>query len=87
VPHTCITGVGTNMSFHGNTPDTCAYESSDVGAFYTCGQGGDAFWNGRGSKVFNNTFKNIRNLDGTGVQGGWAPSADSIHSVLDPYNA
>ena len=33
VPHTCIDGVGTNMTFSGNTLDTCAYESSDVGAF------------------------------------------------------
>jgi hypothetical protein len=76
VPHACITGVGTNMSFNGNTLDTCAYESSDVGAFYTCGQGGNAFWNGRGSKVYNNTFKNIRNLDGTGVQG---PSVQALY--------
>ena len=35
----------------------------------TCGQGGRAFWNGRGSKVFGNTFRNIRNTAGTGVQG------------------
>lgn len=76
VPHTCIDGVGTNMTFSGNTLDTCAYESSDVGAFYTCGQGGNAFWNGRGGKIFNNTFKNIRNLDGTGVQG---PSVQALY--------
>jgi hypothetical protein len=35
----------------------------------TCGQGGRAFWSGRGSKVFGNTFRNIRNTAGTGVQG------------------
>ena len=42
----------------------------------TCGQGGNAFWNGRGGKIFNNTFKNIRNLDGTGVQG---PSVQALY--------
>ena len=36
VPHTCITGVGVNMTFRDNTIDTCAYESSDVGAFCAC---------------------------------------------------
>ena len=51
----------------------------DVGAFYTCGQGGKAFWNGRGSKVFNNTFRNIRNTAGTGVQ---APSVQALYLTL-----
>jgi hypothetical protein len=32
-PHTCLTGGGVNLSFTGNTIDTCCYESSDVGAF------------------------------------------------------
>ena len=41
-----------------------------------CGQGGGAFWAGRGSKVTNNTFSNIRNLDGTGVQG---PSVQALY--------
>jgi hypothetical protein len=60
---------GLGQTFSGNVIDTCAFESSDVGAFYTCGQGGRAFWSGRGSKVFNNSFRNIRNTAGTGVQG------------------
>ena len=37
-PHTCLTGGGVNLTFSGNTIDTCCYESSDVGAFYVCGQ-------------------------------------------------
>eukprot|EP01043_Picozoa_sp_COSAG02_P027177 COSAG02_NODE_1590_length_11791_cov_24.350239_2_plen_574_part_00 len=78
VPHTCITGAGTNLSFSENVIDTCAFESSDVGAFYTCGQGGRAFWSGRGSKVFNNTFKNIRNTAGTGVQGASVQALVSV---------
>ena len=32
-PHTCMTGGGVNLSFTGNTIDTCCYESSDVGSF------------------------------------------------------
>lgn len=75
-PHTCMTGGGVNLSFTGNTIDTCCYESSDVGAFYVCGQGGTAFWGGRGSVVMNNSFLNIRNLDGTGVQG---PSVQALY--------
>jgi hypothetical protein len=75
-PHTCLTGGGTNLSFEGNTIDTCCYESSDVGSFYVCGQGGTAFWGGRGGVVKNNTFKNIRNIDGTGVQG---PSVQALY--------
>ena len=31
-PHTCMTGGGTNLTFEGNTLDTCCYESSDVSA-------------------------------------------------------
>ena len=102
-PHTCMTGGGTNLTFEGNTLDTCCYESSDVsaaaalatahccvffrslkeataqvGAFYVCGQGGTAFWGGRGGRVLNNTFKNIRNMDGTGVQG---PSVQALYLV------
>ena len=75
-----MTGGGTNLSFHGNTLDTCCFESSDVGSFYVCGQGGSAFWGGRGGKVINNTFKNIRNIDGTGVQG---PSVQALYAPLD----
>jgi hypothetical protein len=41
-----------------------------------CGQQGRAFWAGRGGLVRNNTFKNIRNQDGTGVQG---PSVQALY--------
>ena len=41
-----------------------------------CGQQGTAFWGGRGGVVRNNTFKNIRNQDGTGVQG---PSVQALY--------
>ena len=34
----CDAGGGTNLSFTGNTLDTCCFESSDVGSFYVCGQ-------------------------------------------------
>ena len=49
------------MGWIGNTLDTCAFESSDAGAFYTGGEGGTAFWNGRGSLLLGNTFRNVRN--------------------------
>ena len=38
---------------------TC--ETSDNGAFYSCGQSGQA-WINRGNSVRNNTFENIGNL-------------------------
>ena len=52
--------------------------AAQVGAFYVCGQGGTAFWGGRGGRVLNNTFINIRNMDGTGVQG---PSVQALYLV------
>ena len=51
-----------------NTLDKCSYESSDTGAFYTCGQQANAFVN-RGNELRHSLFKNIRNTEGSGVQG------------------
>ena len=39
VPHSGILGRGVNMSFIGNTLDTNCFETTDVGAFYTDGEG------------------------------------------------
>ena len=52
-------GSGSQCTFEGNTLDMCAYEcGSDCGAFYTCGQGGQA-WVNRGNVLRNATFRNI----------------------------
>jgi hypothetical protein len=76
-PHNCVLGGGNEADsnttsavdcvFRGNILDTCSYEAADTGAFYVCGQSGTAFIN-RNNTIFNNTFKNIRNVVGTGVQ-------------------
>ena len=60
-------GAGINCTFAGNLLDRCGFESADAGAFYTCGQQATAFIN-RGNTITNNTFKNVRNTVGTGVQ-------------------
>lgn len=72
-PHNCILGggnegPGVNCLFEYNTLDKCSYESSDTGAFYTCGQMANAFVN-RGNELRHGLFKNIRNTEGSGVQG------------------
>jgi hypothetical protein len=72
-PHNCILGggnegPGANNLFEYNTLDKCSYESSDTGAFYTCGQMANAFVN-RGNELRHSLFKNIRNTEGSGVQG------------------
>ena len=77
-PHNCFLGggneaepnstlAGVDCVFEGNTLDFCAYEAGDAGAFYTCGQMGAAFVN-RGNALVNNTFRNVRNTVGTGVE-------------------
>jgi hypothetical protein len=48
-------GSGSQCLFDSNTLDTCAYECTDCGAFYTCGEGGNA-WVNRGNVVRNTTF-------------------------------
>ena len=72
-PHNCVLGggnegPGVNNLFEYNTLDKCSYESSDTGAFYTCGQRANAFVN-RGNVLRHSLFKNIRNTEGSGVQG------------------
>jgi hypothetical protein len=72
-PHNCVLGGGNegpsaNNLFEYNTLDKCSYESSDTGAFYTCGQQANAFVN-RGNELRHSLFKNIRNTEGSGVQG------------------
>jgi len=76
-PHTCVLGGGNEVKsyeggvaciFEYNTFENCAYEASDVGAFYTCGQKGTAFAN-PGNELRHSIFRNIRNTEGSGVQG------------------
>ena len=81
-PHNCFLGggneadagaaagatlAGVDCLFARNTLDGCAYEAADTGAFYSCGQQGTAFVN-PGNRIVNSTFRNIRNVVGTGVQ-------------------
>ena len=75
-PHNCILGGGNEAAnagavrniFEYNTLDTCAFESSDTGAFYTCGQQATAMVN-PGNVVRHSTFTNVLNTGGSGVQG------------------
>lgn len=72
-PHSCILGGGNEGDgvrnlFEYNRFDRCGFESSDTGAFYTCGQEGSAFVN-RGNVLRHSTFSNIRNTGGSGVEG------------------
>lgn len=79
--HNCILGGGNEVRemvpghevasvdniFEYNTFDTCSFESSDTGAFYTCGQQATA-WINLGNKLRHSTFKKVRNVGGGGVQ-------------------
>eukprot|EP00039_Didymoeca_costata_P020978 m.343007 g.343007 ORF g.343007 m.343007 type:complete len:652 (-) comp22208_c0_seq1:127-2082(-) len=75
-PHNCFLGGGNEAramecTFEYNVIQRCAFETSDVGAFYTCGQQASA-WVNRGHIFRHNSFSDIRNEgppDGTGVQG------------------
>ena len=60
-------GAGVNCTFEGNVLERCGFESADAGAFYTCGQQASAYVT-RGNVIKNNTFKDVRNTVGTGVQ-------------------
>ena len=73
--HNCILGGGNeakqggvNTIFEYNTLDTCAFEASDTGAFYSCGQQATAMVN-PGNIVRHSSFKNVINTGGSGVQG------------------
>ena len=72
-PHNCMLGGGNEGDgvqclFEFNQFDRCAFESSDTGAFYTCGQQASCFVN-RGNVLRHSTFTNVRNTAGSGVQG------------------
>ena len=75
-PHNCFLGGGNeagsfggvNNVFEYNTIDNCAFESSDTGAFYSCGQAATAFVNA-GNILRHSTFSNIRSTSTAGVQG------------------
>jgi len=72
-PHNCATGGGNThftveTKFTGNTFENCAYEASDTGGFYSCGQSGA--WTNRGNVATLNTFSNIKcKIEGRSVQG------------------
>lgn len=70
-PHNCFLGGGNFEDgvlcrFEGNLMSDCVAESVDSGAFYSCGQGGNAFIN-RGNVLVGNTFRNILKRDGSSV--------------------
>jgi hypothetical protein len=72
-PHVCMLGggnddAGVGCVFERNIFERCAFETSDAGAFYTCGQSANAFV-GPGNVLRGNVFRHIRNTAGTGVQG------------------
>eukprot|EP00730_Choanoeca_flexa_P000773 TRINITY_DN10329_c0_g1_i8.p1 TRINITY_DN10329_c0_g1~~TRINITY_DN10329_c0_g1_i8.p1 ORF type:complete len:342 (+),score=35.30 TRINITY_DN10329_c0_g1_i8:597-1622(+) len=48
----------------GNHLEDLAFETDDTGAFYTCGQQGQA-WINRGNVIVNNTFKSVRRTEPT----------------------
>lgn len=74
-PHNCFLGGGNEGAdwggvgnvFEYNTLDNCAFESSDTGAFYTCGQQATAYVN-PGNVLRHSSFRNIQNTGGSGVQ-------------------
>merc|ERR1712232_230476 len=70
-PHNCFLGGGNFEDgvlcrFEGNVLSDCVTEAVDSGAFYSCGQGGNAFIN-RGNVLSGNTFRNILKKDGSSV--------------------
>ena len=72
-PHNCMLGGGNEIpaalcTHEGNLIERCAYESSDTGAWYSCGQRGP--WINRGNVARNNTFRHIRcQIRGRAVEG------------------
>ena len=58
---------GWGLRFEFNHLDECAYETADVGAFYTCGQQATCLVN-PGNILRSSTFTNIHNLGPLGVQ-------------------
>eukprot|EP01052_Picozoa_sp_SAG31_P013314 SAG31_NODE_798_length_12027_cov_8.190057_8_plen_745_part_00 len=75
-PHNCVNGGGNiaepdvgavDNVFEANTFQSCAYETADVGAFYTCGGGATALVN-PGNVLRSNMFRDIYNVAPRGVQ-------------------
>jgi hypothetical protein len=71
-------GSGSQCTFDNNTLDTCAYECSDCGAFYSCGQMGGAFTN-RGNVLKHSTFTNI------GAPGASASAAVYLDDIMSGW--
>ena len=62
-PHNCMLGGGNEIpaalcTHENNTLERCAFEASDTGAWYSCGQKGT--WVNRGNVARRNTFRDIR---------------------------
>ena len=75
-PHNCMLGGGNEVPsdvggvgnvFEYNVLEQCAFESSDTGAFYSCGQQATAFVN-PANELRHNVFRDIVNTEGSGVQ-------------------
>ena len=72
-PHNCFLGGGNEIAavgctHEGNLIEHCAYEASDTGAWYSCGQHGA--WTNRGNVAVRNTFRDIRcRIHGRSVEG------------------
>jgi len=59
-PHIGMTGSGNDLWFFNNTFETAVYEVSDSGCWYS-----GRSWAHRGSKLFNNTFRNCKDIEPT----------------------
>ena len=62
-PHNCVLGGGNEFAAVGclhqaNTLQNCAYEASDTGAWYSCGQSNA--WVDRGNRALDNNFRKIK---------------------------
>ena len=84
-PHNCALGGGNEIPsaqcvWEDNDIFDCAYEASDTGAFYTCGQSGA--WINQGNVARGNRFRNIRcKIQGRSVEGcgGGAGAVQAVY--------
>jgi hypothetical protein len=84
-PHNCALGGGNQIPsarciWEDNDIFDCAYEASDTGAFYTCGQSGA--WVNQGNVGRGNRFSNIRcRIHGRSVEGcgGGAGAVQAVY--------
>ena len=88
-PHNGILGGGNNgggnfATFEYNTIDSVCRDTSDAGAFYTCGQAGQG-WTSRGNVVRHNIFRGIRNVEG-GSHEGIAVNAIYLDDQISGYD-